>query len=296
MKLFATVSFLLAFVLLSANAIAQVQYYGIDADIDSSGRSRIKLTITFAQPETSFKFDIIGRIEKLNATSIAGPTNCKLEVSGTSSVDCTLTLTQEKRTIDMTFETNDFIRDLDNKFYFDANFGLNKNVDQVFAFVRLPEGMALTSKKPLPENATTGSDGRRIIVAWSLADIESSQPLRLEILYEQIQQSPLFQLRLRYFIVFGIAAAGVASFVYLRYFRRPEKLMLSVLDDYERQVMDILVASEGVVNQKKVVQDTNLSKAKVSRVVKSLVNRGLVEVERMGRTNKLKLVKKKFKI
>jgi len=295
-KLFATVSSLFVFFLLITNALAQVQYYGIDANIDSSGKSFIKLTITFADPETSFKFDIMGRIENLNATSIAGPINCKLDVSGISSVDCGLSLTREKRTIDITFETNDFIKNLDQKHYFDADFGLNRDLDQVFTFVRLPEGMVLASREPSPENATTGSDGRRIIVAWKLTDIKSNQPLRFEILYEQTQQPPLFQLRLRYFVVFGIAAAAVTSFIYLRYFRRPEKLVLSVLDDYERQVMNILVASEGVVSQKKVVQDTNLSKAKISRVVKSLVSRGLVEVERMGRTNKLKLVKKKFKI
>lgn len=296
MKLFATVSFLLIFALLSVNVLAQVQYYGIDANIDSSGRSFIKLTITFAEPETSFKFDIIGRIENLNASSIAGPINCRLEVSGISSIDCSMNLTQEKRTIDITFETNDFIKNLDRKLYFNADFGLNKNLDQVFTFVRLPEGMALASREPLPENATKGSDGRRIIVTWKLTNVKSTQPLRFEILYEQIQQPPLFQLRLRHFVVFGIAAAAVTSFIYLHYFRRPEKLVLSVLDDYERQVMDILVASDGVVSQKKVVQDTNLSKAKISRVVKSLVNRGLIELERVGRTNKLKLVKKKFKI
>lgn len=295
-KLFATVSFLFMFALLSANALAQVEYYGIDANIDSSGRSFVKLTITFAEPENSFKFDIKGRIENFNATSIAGPINCKVDVSGISSVGCSMSLTQEKRTIDIAFETNDFVKNLDQKLYFDADFSLSKNLDKAFAFVRLPEGMVLSPRQPSPENATTGSDGRRIIVTWTLTDVKSTQPLRFEILYERLQQLPLFQLRLRHFVVFGIAAAVVASFLYLHYFRKPEKLVLSVLDEYERQVMDILVASEGVANQKKVVQETNLSKAKVSRVVKSLVNRGLVEVERMGRANKLKLVKKKFKI
>ena len=296
MKLFATVSFLLAFVLISANVLAQVQYYGIDANIDRNGKSLIKLTITFSEPETSFNFNIIGRIEKFNATSIAGPIDCAVEVSGTSSVDCKMNLTAEKRTIDISFETNDFIKDLDQKLYFDADFGINKNLEQAFTFVRLPEGMVLSSKEPVPGNATKGSDGRRIIIAWRLINVKSDQPLKFSILYEEFQQPPLFQLRLRYFIVFGMAAAAVASFIFLRYLRQPEELVFSVLDDYEKKVMDIVVASGGNVNQKKVVQDTNLSKAKISRVVKSLVNRGVIEVERAGRTNKLKLVKKKFKI
>jgi len=283
-KRFATVSFLTVFLLLSANALAQVQYYGVDVTVNDRGKSFIKLTITFERPEASFSFDVVGKVENFDATSIAGP------------VDCTLSLTQEKRTVDISFETNDFVRTLDDKLFFDADFTLDKSIKQTFTFIKLPAGMVLADKQPFPEGATNETDGRRMIIAWKMYDLQPNQQLRFQILYEQVQQPPLFQLRLGYFVIFGVAAAVVASIVYLRYFRKPARLVLSVLDEYERKVMNILVASEGVVKQKKVVQDTNLSKAKVSRVVKSLVERGLIEVERMGRTNRLKLVKKKLKL
>lgn len=296
MKRFATVSFLVASILLTAAALAQVQYYGADATVNEKGRSFIKLTITFDRPEASFSFNIVGKIENFNATSIAGPINCDLGISGTTSVECRLSLTQEKRSVDISFETNDFVRTLDGKLFFDADFTLDRSINQTFVFVKLPEGMVLSNKQPFPENATNETDGRRIIIAWKMYNLQPNQQLRFQILYEQVQQPPLFQLRLGHFVIFGMAAAGVASLVYLRYFRKPEKLVLSVLDEYERKVMNILVASEGEVKQKKIVQDTNLSKAKVSRVVKSLAGRGLIEVERAGRTNKLKLVKKKLKL
>lgn len=296
MKRFATVSFLTVFLLLSANALAQVQYYGVYATVNDRGRSFIKLTITFDGPETSFRFDVVGRVENFDATSIAGPVDCDLDISGTTSVDCSLSLTQEKRTVDISFETNDFVRTLDDKLFFDADFTLDKAINQTFTFVKLPEGMVLADKQPFPEGATNETDGRRMIIAWKMYDLQPNQQLRFQVLYEQVQQSPLFQLRIGYFVIFGVAAAVVASIVYLRYFRKSAKLVLSVLDDYERKVMDILIAAEGVVKQKKVVQDTNLSKAKVSRVVKSLVERGLIEVERIGRTNRLNLVKKKLKL
>ena len=41
--------------------------------------------------------------------------------------------------------------------------------------------------------------------------------------------------------------------------------------------------------QKVLVRETDFSKAKVSRLVKSLSERGVLEVEPMGRTNKIKL-------
>jgi hypothetical protein len=243
----------------------------------------------------------LGRIENFNATSIAGPVNCNVSVSGISSVNCNLALTAEKRTIEIDFQTNDFVKNLDKKFYFDVDFSLNKNVNQVFASVKLPEGMALAQegvqgRLSYPENTTIISDGRHIIVIWRLTNLSSSQPIGLQILYEQLQEPVPIQIRLRYIAVFGVAVVGILIFAYIRFFRKPEKMILSVLDEFERKVVNILSATEGAVNQKKVVQETNLSKAKVSRVVKSLFERGLIEVERVGRTNKLKLVKKKFKV
>lgn len=298
-KQFATISFLLVFILSTACAYAQVQYYGIDTILDGKGKSTVKLTITFEKPETVFEFSILGRIENFNATSIAGPMHCDVNVSGISSIVCNLELTPEKRTIDMAFETNDFVKVLDNKFYYDIDLSLNKDIDQIFASVRLPEGMAITSENvpgrlSYPENTTIISDGRRIIIIWRLADLKSSQPTRLQVLYEQLQMPVPIQIRLRYLVAFIVAVAGILIFTYIRYFRKPKELVLSVLDEFERRVIDVIVAAGGVVNQKKVVQETNLSKAKVSRVIKSLVQRGLVEIERTGRTNKLKLIKKKF--
>ena len=301
MKQFATVSFLLASILLATSVCAQIQYYGIDAVLNDNGRSSAKLTITFENPETSFGFNILGRIEKFNATSIAGPINCNVTISGISSVNCNLALTKERRTVDIIFETTDFVKNLDDKFYFDVDLSLIKDIDQTAITVRLPEGMAIVNENvagrlSYPENATIMSDGRHIIVFWKLSGLKYYQPIRIQVLYEQVQMPLPFEIRLRYIAIFGVAVAGVLLFTYMRYFRKSEKLVLSVLDEFERRVVDVIIAAGGSVNQKRVVQETNLSKAKVSRVIKSLMGRGVMEVERLGRTNKLKLIKKKFKL
>jgi predicted transcriptional regulator len=289
---------ILAFLLLIAPASAQIQYYGIDAVLDDFGRSSVKMTVTFVKPETIFTFNTAGKIENFNATSLTGPVDCRLVVSGMSTITCMMSLTTERRTINMNFETNDFVRILDNKFYFDVDFSLNQNINQVFASIKLPEGMALVQDKipgklSYPENATPITDGRRIIVTWKLDNLQKTQPIRLQIWYEQLE-NPIF--RFWQYILIGIVAAGIVAFLIIRYTRKPEELILSVLDEYEKKIMDTIVVAGGVTNQKKVVQDTNLSKAKVSRVVKSLVERGLIETERIGRNNKLRLIKKKFKL
>jgi len=298
-KLIAFVAFLMAFALLSITVSAQVQYYGIDVYIDTESNSLVNITITFAKPETNFQSKIIGRVKNFQARDVEGPINCTVEVSGVSSINCDLNLTEEKRSIEMSFETPDFIKALENKFFFRNDFSLDKNITNAYVSIRLAEGFAISEPKEtitFPKNLTTISDGRRIILIWNLKDVKTDEKLNFEFLYERLFSPLPFLFRLRYFAVFGAAAAAVFGFIWLRYFRKPEKMILSVLDEYERKVMDIIVANKGLVNQKKVVQETNLSKAKISRVVKSLVERGLVEIERTGRANKLKLIKKKFSI
>lgn len=302
MKQITLLSFLLALILLTNIAFAQVQYYGIDATVNENGRTFVKLVITFATPEKKLNFDIIGKIENFSASSIAGPVNCNVQSDAISFINCNLSLTQDKRTVEMSFETNDFVKKFGDKFYFDGDLSLNRPINQVYTSVKLSEifrlaDQDLSDKISFPQNVTTVSDlGRRIMIVWNLANIPQVQPLRFQFFYEELQPPPVFSIRLRYFAAFGIVATSIIIYLIFRFKRKPEKLILSVLDDYERKVMDVIVAGGGTVNQKRVVQETNLSKAKVSRVVKSLVERGIVEVERLGRTNKLKLIKKKFEI
>lgn len=296
-KIVAIISFLLTLVFLIPISLAQVQFYSIDVNLEKSGRSFVVLTITFTEIKDKIEFEVIGRVENLKATSEFGTVNCTSSGKGISEIKCDLNISVG-RTITLSFETDDFVKIFGDKYYFDGDFTLGQDVDRLFASVKLPEGMALIeedlakSRVSFPENATTSASGRKIIVIWRLEGIKSTQPLKLQFLFEQV--GGITPISSRYFIILGVVIASVLAFVYIRFFKKPQKLVLSVLDEFERKVMDIIIASGGIVNQKKVVEQTNLSKAKVSRVVKSLVERGLIEVESIGRTNKLKLVKKKL--
>jgi len=294
----AIISFFLTFLLLSSTAFAQIQYYGADISLNEKGKAQVKLTVTFLKPEEEFDISLLGRIEKFSASSMGIPVDCSVTVGGISYVKCKLNLTQERRTIELNFETNDFVRIIEDKYYFDADLSLGKSINSLFVSVKLPEGFGLVSEDvkgriSFPENATILSDGRRHIISWKFIDSAANQTLRFYVLYERVQG---FQtLNISYLMGFVIVAILVSIFFYFRFLRKPEKIILSVLDEFERKVFDAIKEAGGEVNQKKVVQATNLSKAKVSRVVKSLAERGLIEIERLGRTNKLKIVKKKFK-
>ncbi|HDH91510.1 MAG TPA: winged helix-turn-helix transcriptional regulator [Candidatus Aenigmarchaeota archaeon] len=288
--------------LISLNlSFAQIQYYGVETVLEKSGKSFTKLTITFAEPVKNFSFSVMGRVENFKAETIGEFIECKQEISGISLIYCDLNLSQEKRTIKLSFETKDFVKILDDKFIFYADFGLKKDIDSIFVSVKLPEGMALVNKNIservlFPENSTILSDGRHIIVSWKLSDLRKDQPLIFQIIYEPLTPTKTF-FPLSHLIILGIAIASISFLIfYFYYLRKPKELVLSVLDDFERRVLNSIIEAGGEIKQKKVVKATNLSKAKVSRVVKSLEKRGLIEVKRVGRTNLLKLVKKKFEL
>ena len=283
---------------LPVTAFAQVQYYGIDVTLTDAARSFVKITVTFQNPIASYNFSVIGKVENFNATSIAGPINCNVTASGISYVNCQMQLTPDKRTVEFSYETNDFVKILNEKNFFDTDFSIHEDISTLSASIRLPEGTALVENAPnrlsFAQNATTLSDGRRIIILWSMDNLSKSSELRFQVLYEKVAGANF----LTYwpYIVAGVVIIVVTIFFVFRYTKRSEKLILSVLDEYEKKVVDIITAAGGEVNQRKIVQETNLSKAKVSRVIKSLVDRGVVEIERMGRANKVKLLKRKFKL
>ena len=67
------------------------------------------------------------------------------------------------------------------------------------------------------------------------------------------------------------------------------RVVTSVLREDERKIVGILESHEGKVIQKVIVRETDFSKAKVSRLVKNLKERGIIDVEPIGRTTKITL-------
>ncbi|MBI2542750.1 MAG: winged helix-turn-helix transcriptional regulator [Candidatus Aenigmarchaeota archaeon] len=305
MKLFQIVSVLVLIVsVLSFTqvAFAAIQFYGADVDLMSGGNAKIKLTITFESPVKGFQLAVFGAVKNFNASSNSGPVDCKLESGAASIIDCKMNMTQDKRTLELNFESADFVKKVNEKNLFSLDLSLSDNISQSSANVRLPEGYALTDTSSIPSISpptnSIVSDGRRIIVNWNLANLTAEQPFKFQTLYE-----PTRNLLSGWFVfgVPGIASLGALSLLLLgggiffyRRMKQPKEVILSVLDDFERRVIEIIEGSNGEINQRRVVHETNLSKAKVSRVVKRLQERGLIEVIRLGRTNKLKLIQKKF--
>ncbi len=298
MKLFQIVSIGVAIVsLLSFIGVAHaaIQFLSADTDLNTQNNAKIKLTMTFEQPVAQLQLAIFGAVSNVVGSSNSGPVNCVVETGGVNVINCRMNLTWDKRTLDLRFDTSDFVKSLDTKKLFSLDLSLNQHISQSSAIVKLPEGYALTNTSAVsaiyPPTDSILSDGRRIIVNWNLENITTDQSFKLQVLYEPVQEQSIMVF---IFIIVLALMFGVLGFFLYRRVKKPKDVILSVLDDFERRVIETITNAGGELNQRKVVIETNLSKAKVSRVVKRLQERGLIEVKRLGRTNKLKLSHQKF--
>lgn len=68
-------------------------------------------------------------------------------------------------------------------------------------------------------------------------------------------------------------------------------IVLRFLDDEERKVVERLLSTEGGMPQSELSAIGSLSKVKAHRIVKRLSERGIVEIERHGKTNSISLAK-----
>ena len=294
------VAFVAALVLLSGPVLAQeLNTYFIDADIQSSGNTKVDLILAFSEPTDKFELLLPIRIFNFNATSSAGDVVCDNELEGISLISCDLALTDAKKTLEISFESQDLVKNRRGGFFFAGDFSVKLPVRDTFVAVRIPEGMVLSEGisggAVVPFSNSTSTDGRKITVIWRF-DQSYNEPLSFQVFYEPgIIPGEVFGTPpLRVLVLLSIMVGGGILLVFLKRKKKDKEVVLSVLDEFEKKVISSIETAGGEVNQKKIVSDTNLSKAKVSKVIKRLAERGLVEIEGRGRTNIIRFSKKKL--
>jgi len=149
-----------------------------------------------------------------------------------------------------------------------------------------------------PDTAEIYSDGERIILIWN----EDKQEVDLSVIMRDATPTPVAWIALAGFST--IIAAG--SIAYILFYRKPkekpakkitkkaaEKPVKELLPQFiedERKVVELLQNSPNhEAWQKTILQETKFSKAKVSRIIRNLEERGVVVKTIYGNTNKVTL-------
>ncbi|MDY6788967.1 MAG: hypothetical protein SVV03_03300 [Candidatus Nanohaloarchaea archaeon] len=191
-----------------------------------------------------------------------------------------------------------------NPSYFKNGYRQFEHVERILApttqyslRVLLPEGYGLIKSedaKPLVPDADTSSEGRKIHITWVDNEISIGDTLEFRAKYQELNVLNIFPGYTA--VALTIILVVVATVIALRLRgRKDEKTIASILPilkDDESKVLKYLIEQEGECEQKKLVENLDYSKAKISRLVKNLQERNLIEKIKEGRKNRLTLKRK----
>jgi len=267
-------------------SFAKIDYFGIDAQILDDSNANIKFTI---HKTKEFSFRFYGNIKNISSN-----VNC--------IVDGELISCKSENATAINIQIlSDVVAKAGNTYNFNIQLELKDDVSRVTSLVTLPIGMIIKDENDIfPSGYRTLSNGRNILVYWELENVSSTQPLGFRVKYQSIRPSPeIFNKFYLLILLLLIALLFVALYAFKKrkvivkkiVRVRPEKIVMEVLDEYEKKVYEI-VKEAGKIRQNEIVAKTGFSKARVSRVLKSLAEKKLVKVEKRGRTNIVEALKK----
>lgn len=292
---FATFTFCI--LLLSTGAFAtQVEVNEVHINLDKAGLARVTVNVQYKFVSTDKAYYLaFARILNVKAQDSGGPLECVLEKQtyGTQ-ISCTPNIQNRTNySMQLSFDASDLVTKTDGKSIFAYSYAISNPTDILKVSVRLPEGTGLIEGEAMtPPNATVGSTGRQVTLDWQLVGPTLGKTYTFEARFE-----PLFGIPFTYDYLYAVVAVVLVLIIYFWRTRRVTrtKTILSVLSSKEKMVLEALLSKGSSAKQRDVVRVTGFSKAKVSRIIAALEERGLIKKQPLGRTNRIILVDKRLK-
>ncbi len=187
------------------------------------------------------------------------------------------------------------------KYIFKYEYNIKEPTKETVLMLYLPEGYGLAklkSKSSLtyyPENAIITSDGRHVILEWKMENPELGNTLIFSAIYEKVLPIMPKKFFNKLSLQIWIATFIIVLFFLLLIYKviTHKKMALELIREDERKIIEFLEENKDkFVKQRDIVRHTGFSKAKVSRLVTELEKRGIIERERIGRTNRIRLRKR----
>lgn len=297
MKRFKLAVFAAFFILMFLPAIAsaaELEYYGIESSILEGMTSQNTVKLKFSYPVSHLRYQLGFPVYNLSVESNFESDCLVAEANGGSAIICDFTgMSSEENLLEFNFEASEGIQATDDGYSFSANYGISMPIERAFIMVKLPERSGLlrepSNSSYSPPDGKTMTDGRRIMVYWERLNLTEDDPLQFSVLYSTGGGELDYTIIAAAVIVVVAIAGGV---FYMKKGPGSRAIIASVLNSDEKAIVDILSRNEGKVSQKVLVRDTDFSKAKVSRLVKSLKARGVVDTEPISGREKRVILKK----
>ncbi len=284
-QLFSLLAITLFLPLVSAN----LDFFEATSFVEGSVvKHNIIMIFTSPLPQTlEYPIFIPAEEVKINANFKGHSCNVEQKSWGTSIL-CDLSNVTGGNTLGISFQSQGGIKPLDNYNSFEWGIRFPDDTKKAVIKAGLGEGQFLikeregaTSVAPYyPTDGKEGSDGRRIYIVWERENLKKGDSFNVGLAYEGLTESPINYM---YFIL--PIPLLIVLFFGFRHFGKGLRTIIPVLKEDERKIVELLQSYGGRCRQRKLVADTNFSKARVSRLVHSLKERGVLDVIPKGRTN-----------
>ena len=207
-------------------------------------------------------------------------------------------LTTGEHTVNISYETDYPIAQVGENTLFRYTDKLPYPANEQQVSLTLPVGYIIPREKDKDETFYTSpkpkdvySDGQRIILYWE----QKGQEFPISVIARKVIGPPFGWIASTIALVL-ITAAGVAWFILTqRKAPKPKQakkkqVIVPTLMDNEQKIVEFL-KQNGEVWQKQILAATGFSKAKVSRILRNLEERGVITKTIYGNTNKIALKK-----
>lgn len=207
----------------------------------------------------------------------------------------------KKTRIRMEYILSDIVADYENSKILTFSYIPDVSIKNFSIRVILPEGSMLASETkregesistayPTPERIYT--DGERIIIEWSKKNLVAHENFRIFVMYKMLEEK---KIKYALLIFIGIILGSGVTFLAFkgRGKKKEMKIAKLVLSEDEQKIFDLLVERRGIMLQEEITKELGYSKAKVSKLVRKLEEKGIIRKEPYKKTNKLYL-KKEF--
>lgn len=234
-------------------------------------------------------------VENVEATINGQDVECEtsyLQVGTEISCDTEL---RNNFNVHMEFSENGLTSIRNNAEIFTYSQSIYRPTDEFNLRVLLPSGSGLIDQNnastPVvsPSNHEVGSNGQQIFVEWNKTP-QIGETLRFNLMYETLSTTTNYLLVAGLIVVAFLLGLGGYS-VWRRKNRDDIDEIYDDLSDDEIDIVELLVENEGEMLQKDVVDSSKYSKAKISGLVSSLVDKEVLTKEKEGRSNKLTISK-----
>ncbi|MBU5688618.1 MAG: MarR family transcriptional regulator [Candidatus Aenigmarchaeota archaeon] len=248
---------------------AEIQVYSVIFDIQPDMSVKQEIKIVFAEPleERNLSYILTGHAYDFKANNTFE--EIKIKKTGDSIV---LLIPNGTRQLYLSFETKDLIKNYNDGKEFLTYLYLPEAKISKFKLL-LPKGYVLYKEGVIPKGKIE-TDGERIFVVWENLPFETPIIVR----FYQTSQNKLE-------LLLAFALIVIALIIWLK-IRKDESYLLGFSND-EIKVINVL-KEKRVIYQNKLEKELGFSRAKMTRIIKKLEDKGLVEKEKIGRTNKLK--------